>query len=242
MKPLSIFLLDDNAVFLQGFQQHLSEYLKQNAADAFTTAHFSDVPSMLEAAKTVPVDLVIADIDLGANAPSGIDGVAELLKLWPDCAVIYLTAFLSYATDIYETAPIYYILKEEYTDRLPQAMKRFFQYRSEQTQYVSILSCASRVIVPLKQLVYCERFGRSVQLNLSDGQEIRTSMSIKEIYDLLPKRQFSICHRGYIVNHHFISATKRLEITLSTGKTLPVGRSCCDTFRENYHHWLANYL
>ena len=242
MKSLSIFLLDDNAVFLQGFQQHLNEYLKQNAVESFTTACFSDVPSMLQAAKATPVDLVIADIDLGANAPSGIDGVAELLKLWPDCAVIYLTAFLSYATDIYETAPIYYILKEEYADRIPQAMKRFFRYRSEQAQYVSILSCGSRVIVPLKQLIYCERLGRAVQLNLSDGQELKSSMSIKEIYDLLPKRQFSICHRGYIVNHHYISSTKRSEITLSTGKTLPVGRSCCDSFRENYHHWLSNLM
>ncbi len=242
MKSLSIFLLDDNAVFLHGFQQHLNEYLKQNAADDFTITCFSDVPSMLQAAKTTPVDLVISDIDLGENTPSGIDGVAELLKLWPDCAVIYLTAYLSYATDIYETGPIYYILKEEYADRIPQAMKRFFQYRSEQAQYISILSCGSQVIVPLKQLIYCERFGRIVQLNLNDGQEIKSSMSIKEIYDLLPKRQFSICHRGYIVNHHYISATKRSEITLSTGKTLPVGRSCCDSFRENYHHWLSNYL
>lgn len=242
MNSLTIFLLDDNEVFLHGFAQHLTAWLKENASDQYETFCFTDTAAMLQAAATRQVDLFISDIELGENASSGIDAAAQLLKLWPGCAVIYLTAYLSYATDVYETAPIYFILKDEYDTRIPKAMKRFFQYRMEQQRYISIISGSATVAIPLKQLVYCERVGRTVHFYLDDGRDFPSILSIKEIYELLPKEQFSICHRGFIVNHSFISSTKRLELTLSTGQTLPVGRSCCDSFRENYSRWLANFL
>ncbi len=242
MKPLSIFLLDDNAVFLHGFEEHLTEWLKTHASDDFSTYCFTDISSMLETAKTTPADLIIADIDLGTDARSGIDGVSELKKLCPGCGVIYLSAYLSYATDIYETSPIYYILKDEYAKRIDNAMRRFFQYRTEQMQYISIVSGGARVVLPLKDLIYCERQSRTVHLFLSDGREFLSILSIRELYGLLPKDQFSICHRGYIVNHRYIMATRRMEITLSTGKILPVGRSCHNLFQDNYKNWLSNYV
>ena len=242
MSSLTIFLLDDNEAFLHGFQQHLTEWLKENVSGTYETFCFNDAAAMLQAAETRQADLLISDIDLGGDIPSGIDAAAQLLKLWPGCAVIYLTAYLSYATDVYETAPIYFILKDEYDTRIPKAMKRFFQYWMAQQRYVSIISGSATVAIPLKQLIYCERVGRTVHFYLDDGRDFPSILSIKEIYELLPKEQFSICHRGFIVNHSFISSTKRLELTLSTGQTLPVGRSCCDSFRENYSRWLTNFL
>ena len=242
MTPLSIFLLDDNEIFLHGFEAKLTEWLEAHAPSGYSILCFTDIPSMLEAAKTTPADLVISDIDLGTGARSGIDGVSDLKKQCPGCAVIYLTAYLSYVTDVFETSPIYYILKDEYETRIDKAMRRFFQYRTEQMQYVSIVSGGARVVVPLKELVYCERKVRNIHLLLEDGRDFTTNLSVKELYDLLPKEQFSICHRGYIVNHRYISATRRMEITLSTGNTLPVGRSYCDSFRDNYHRWLSTYV
>ncbi len=242
MKPLSIFLLDDNEIFLHGFEEKLTEWLKAHTSDNFSVLCFTDISSMLEAAETTPADLVISDIDLGTGAHSGIDGVRELKKLYPGCAVIYLTAYLSYVTDVFETSPIYYILKDEYEIRIDKAMRRFFQYRTEQVQYVSIISGNARVVLPLKDLIYCERKVRTVYLFLEDSREFTSNLSVKELYNLLPKEQFSICHRGYIVNHRYILSTKRMEITLSTGKILPVGRSCCDSFRDNYKRWLSNYV
>ena len=157
MTPLSIFLLDDNEVFLHGFEQKLTGWLKAQSSDAFSIFCFTDIPSMLEAAETTPADLIIADIDLGTGASSGIDGVSKLLKRCPNCAVIYLTAHLSYATDVYETSPIYFILKDEYETRIDNAMRRFFQYHMEQMQYLSITSGGIKVVLPVIQLVYFER-------------------------------------------------------------------------------------
>lgn len=242
MKPLSIFLLDDNEVFLYEFREKLTDWLTVHSSEQFETMCFADAGSMLRAAETQRVDLVISDIELADDKNSGIQAVEQLLKKWPDCAVVYLTAYLSYATDIYETKPLYFILKEEYEERIPKAMNRFFRYWQEQMQYISILSDGASTAVPIKKLVYCERKGRTIYLYLEDGRELPTQMSIKELYELLPKEQFSVCHRGFIVNHRFISGTKRMELTLFSGKVLPVGRSCCDSFRENYHNWLERYL
>lgn len=242
MKPLSIFLLDDNEVFLHGFEEKLSEWMEAQSDCDFSIFCFTDIPSMLDAAESTSADLVIADVDLGAGTSSGIDGVSELLKRCPNCAVIYLTAYLSYATDVYETSPIYYILKDEYDTRIDKAMRRFLQYHREKMQYLSITSGGGKVTLPLKELIYCERKVRVVHLFLADGREFTSNLSVKDLYAKLPKAQFSICHRGYIVNHRYICATKRLEITLSTGKILPVGRSRFNAFSENYKRWLSNYV
>lgn len=64
MNSLTIFLLDDNEPFLQGFQQHLTAWLKENVSDKYEAFCFNDAAAMLQAAETKQVDLLISDIDL----------------------------------------------------------------------------------------------------------------------------------------------------------------------------------
>lgn len=72
MNSLTIFLLDDNEVFLHGFAQHLTAWLKENASDQYEAFCFTDTAAMLQAAATRQVDLFISDIDLARILPPAL--------------------------------------------------------------------------------------------------------------------------------------------------------------------------
>ena len=104
----------------------------------YTLSTFTDAKSMLAAAKVDNVKLLIADIALGTSHYSGIDAVNDLHRTHPQCSVIYLSAYTSYALDVFDTKPLYFIFKEEYKERLPHAVELFFHAYLEQYQYISL--------------------------------------------------------------------------------------------------------
>lgn len=55
----------------------------------------------------------VAVLDIRMAGMDGIELAKRLNALVPGCAVIFLTAYLSYAPDVYETRHVYFVLKSE---------------------------------------------------------------------------------------------------------------------------------
>lgn len=53
----------------------------------------------------------VAVLDIRMAGMDGIELAKRLNALVPGCAVIFLTAYLSYAPDVYETRHVYFVLK-----------------------------------------------------------------------------------------------------------------------------------
>lgn len=53
-------------------------------------------------------------MDIELELDNGIQVAGMLNEKWPDCAIIYVTNYLFYAIDIYQTEHIYFVLKEQF--------------------------------------------------------------------------------------------------------------------------------
>lgn len=222
--PEHIWLLDDDPVFLARFSSSLRDYLQKQNTD-FQLHAFTDQDALLtEAVRTKSVDLLISDIDLGSNTVTGIDIARKLRGQFPDCSIIYLTAYLHFATEIYETRPLYFILKSEYQERIPHAMAQFRRAQEEKLDTLRITIGKTTVAVPLSKLVYCEHSGRKTRLACAD-QEFWCYETIDELAKRLPQTRFVSCHKGYIVNLSYVQSYNHKAVTLKSGEVIPVSRS-----------------
>lgn len=240
MTPIQIYILDDSVAFLQQFTNYLSTYLTRTNLFPYTLSTFTDAKSMLAAAKVDNVKLLIADIALGTSHYSGIDAVNDLHRTHPQCSVIYLSAYTSYALDVFDTKPLYFIFKEEYKERLPHAMELFFHAYLEQYQYISLARNSKPYTICLNDLVYCEHSNRVTRLILLNSEH-STYAPIQRIFELLPKNRFALCHKSFIVNFKYVFTYTRHTITLADHTELPMSRSFCDEFRTKYNSWICEY-
>ena len=67
-------------------------------------------------------DILLMDIEM--REENGIEIVSRVNQIWPDCQVIYLTNYLSYSLDVYDTKHVYYVLKDQLKTRLPEVLKK----------------------------------------------------------------------------------------------------------------------
>lgn len=63
-------------------------------------------------------------MDIEMPGESGIDLAMEVNRKWPECRIIYLTNYWSYAMDVYETHHVYYIVKENSRKNCQPCWKR----------------------------------------------------------------------------------------------------------------------
>lgn len=148
---------------------------------------FQDTDDLLEP------DLIFLDIELGDK--QGIDVAHDLNKHYKDCSIIYLTNYLSYAVDVYETEHIYYVMKEEFQKRLPDIMKKYDDNRKraeEKTSYTKIT--VQEIGGPIRtiseeSIIFCERNIRETIIYIED-KKIRTREKINSLEELLSNDLF----------------------------------------------------
>ena len=240
MAQIHIYILDDSAPFVQRFKNWLDNYLSAASPFSYTLSAFTNAAELLAAANADHIELLIEDIELGTSRYTGIDAVNDLRKIHPKCNVIYLSAYTSYALDVFDTKPLYFISKNEYQTRLPNAMELFWHTYSEQCQYIRLTINNKPITIYLNNLIYCEHSNRVTRLVLSNG-ELLSYTSLRNIYELLPQNRFALCHKSYIVNFNYVLTYSRHIVTLTNCAELPMSRSFCDAFRARYRKWLSNY-
>ncbi len=82
-------------------------------------------------------DIVIMDIELDND--SGIDLTIETNRVLPFCQIIYLTSYIQYVSDVYETDHIYYINKVDFDKYFSKAInKAVTNIHKKQSEILSI--------------------------------------------------------------------------------------------------------
>lgn len=169
----------------------------------------------------------VAVLDIRMEGTDGIRLAEQLNDLLPQCAVIFLTAFLEYATDVYETRHVYFILKNELEQRIGSALEKALDGKGMPPR-LQLSSGSSVKSILLRDILYLERILHKTMVRMRNGTEMVTASPAELLKDVT-EGTFIRCHQSYWVNYEHITAMERNEFVLSDGTRIPISR----TFRDS---------
>lgn len=181
------------------------------------------------------MDLVFVDIKMPTM--TGINLVKALPK---SIMVIFTTAFTSYAVESYELNAVDYLLKPIGFSRFEKAVlkaKEFYQYMLKSSHsednYIFIRADYSLTKIYLTNILYIEGLADYIKIFLRNRKTIVARMTMKDMLEKLPGRDFIRVHRSFIVPLHRILSVRNYIVVLPE-KEVPVGKTYIEEFNTRY--------
>lgn len=189
-----------------------------------------------------PIDILFMDIELGPDQESGIALARLINRKWTNCQIVYLTNYLYYATEVYETQHLYFILKEQFSAKLGKVLDKLHHQR-EQGEEKCIFRGKGGVEVSVspRDIRYLERSKRYTNLITTWGTYVIME-KIDEIYPRLPQLDFVKCHTSYLVYLPHIRELKKNEIITQNQELIPISRRYQQEVKNKFARWAVTQM
>lgn len=230
---MKAILIEDEKNVRKGLIQMLNTF----CPDIQIVGEAGSVKEAIKLSKTNLFDLVFLDIEL----PDG-SGIDFLRTVHPrNFQVIFVTAYNQYAIDAFRLSATDYLLKPVNPEHLVEAVKKVTQMYSKTITDTSLslllhnwsgqeskmmLKDADNIyIIKVKEILHCTADGGYTHFFLESGQEILTSINLKEYEKILSKWGFIRSHHSHLVNYNHITRFSKSDggmLVLSNGKEIPV--------------------
>lgn len=189
---MNCIIVDDEPLAREAMKLLIEESSNLQLIGSFNSA--STASDFMEQHVT---DLVFLDIQM-----PGITGIEFARTISKKTLVIFTTAYTEYALDSYEVDAIDYLIKPVESERFQKAVDKALSYHSlllkEEKEAIETVVTADYFFVKAERryfkvnfsdILFIEGLKDYVIIQLSD-QRIITRMSLKAIFDLLPKSTF----------------------------------------------------
>lgn len=183
--------------------------------------------------KNYPVDLLFVDIQM----PS-ITGVNLVRSLEEKYMVIFTTAYSEYAAESYELNALDYLVKPIRQTRFAQAIGKAKEYftthqliQDPVQQFLCIRAEFSLIKIPLQDILWIEGLGDYLKVHIHDRKTVVARMTMKEMLENLPEKDFIRVHRSFILPFKQILSVRNKVITIP-GQEIPLGNTYVEDFTK----------
>lgn len=183
--------------------------------------------------KNYPVDLLFVDIQM----PS-ITGVNLVRSLEEKYMVIFTTAYSEYAAESYELNALDYLVKPIRQGRFAQAIGKAKEYFTTQQliqdqvqQFLCIRAEFSLIKIPFQDILWIEGLGDYLKVHIQDRKTVVARMTMKEMLENLPEKDFIRVHRSFILPFKQILSVRNKVITIP-GQEIPLGNTYVEDFTK----------
>lgn len=176
-------------------------------------------------------------LDIMLDDASGIDLGEQINRYDPNCVIIFLSADLSKACDVYRVRHCWFVYKPQKEERLKEALLRALEIIRESNCFITIHEGDRSFNVNVHDLLVLERIRRCTIVTTSD-KVYKIRESFEQLKDGLPET-FHQCHRAYLVNFERVRACSGKEIELDNRVRVPVSRSYQNEVKEAWLEYLS---
>ena len=219
---LKIAICDDTTEERELVEQYARRYFqKQNRPVELET-----FPSMQDVLDTgTAYGLYLLDVLMPGK--SGIQGAADLLKLYSNPVIVFITSSLESAVDSYRVCASGFLLKPVRWEDFEETMDRVcLQKLSQPDACLSVVVNRVPVDLPLNRISHFENRLHKVYATLTDGSVIPLSQKLSAILESVSEQEiFLRCHQSYWANFSHITAMEKDEFVLTGGLRVPISRS-----------------
>lgn len=233
---IQIAVCDDDPVQLKNAGEILAQATASYAPEIDL---FSGCRELLNAVEKSGYRPDVAVLDIVLPEDSGINLARKLNELCPQCAIIFLTAFLNYATDVYETKHSYFIIKSQLRERIAPAIAKALEDTRRDAHLIFRDNGAVRTL-PLREVLYLERnLKKTIIIHISGKQYVTTAKPEQLIKDLHPC-PFVKCHQSFHVNLELVAGITKSSFLMKNGQEVPISRSQHKAAKEAFFAVISN--
>ena len=205
---------------------------KEKPSDVFFT-YFSDADTLIRSHTHSPFDILLLDIVMPLL--NGIEAAREIRQMDQNVKIIFLSSSSEYGVESYTVQASNYLLKPFTETQLISCLQTELQHYAKKEKMITIKSQFGFCRVPIRELEYLEAQNKHVLFCLSNGSSIESIQPFNLVIDDLTVLDgFFKCHRSYAVNLYQIVTYTSKEITMKSGKNIPIARSIQKQFEEAY--------
>ena len=218
---MRIAICDDSAQDAQFVKNMVIHWAKSRKTELQAEIFSSAESFLFHYAEDKNFDILLLDIEMG-----NMDGVALAKRIRKDkdaVQIVFITGFADYISQGYEVSALHYLIKPVQEEKLFGVLERAAEALQKAPRFLLVPAEGEMRRVPVSGIVYAEAFAHSVELH-TVRETIPAKISISELEKQLGD-DFVRCHRSYLVGLKYISRLSRTEVTLDSGKTLPLSRS-----------------
>ena len=194
----------------------------------------------LEVYEGAPLEAIFMDVDLGEE--SGIALAGKINKKWKSCQIIYLTNYLSYATETYHTAHTFFVLKEQFQDRIGEVFGKILHTIEQKSENLVFSAIGGKeVVLAPEDILYFERSGRITRIVTVWGNyEIWDKLG--SVMEKLSKMDFVRCHNSYIVYMPAVRELGKGCFILKNGTKIMISRSHTKAVKTAFIRWAMTQM
>ncbi|MBS6196035.1 MAG: response regulator transcription factor [Clostridiales bacterium] len=233
MKNLVIGICDDDASWHFAAEEIIRKHSSEHGI-LCVIKHFYKREEVLTYGETM--DVLFLDIEL-KNQENGIEIAEKVNRRWEECQIVYLTNYLFYAVDVYETQHTYFMVKEKFEVYIGQIFEKVLHglKQSEKQLIYSLIKKGTLVLAP-EDILYYERILRVTVIETTKGSfEIWDKLDA--IMEKLPVKDFVRCHISYIVYFPAVMEMKSSCFLMKNGKEIPISRGYGKAVRQAFMEW-----
>ncbi len=227
--PLTLAICEDSEQQSAELRRLLGEW-SSDKPFALIIDEYISAESFLFSYPEKPCDLLLLDIEMG-----GINGMELAVKLRERAdmlPILFITGYSEYMNQGYEVEALHYLLKPVDKEKLFNVLDRYVKKRLPENEILLRTEKGVRR-VSSDTVSYCEAMGKRTLVHIFGGQCVECELGIGELKKTLTY-EFVFCHRSYIVNLRFVKSIGKAELTLDSGKTVPVSRRLYNELIEKF--------
>ena len=235
---IEIFLCDDD----RSITDYLHFFIMKHYNGEMQATSFNrcaDLFGMIEINGRIP-DILIMDVNLKDG--NGIQTVKRIQAAHPGIKVIYLTGILQYATEIFQTDPIYFLTKPINENKLADAIEKAKKaLESDRSDSMVIKTNGSEVLIYRKEIVFVESRGRKLIFYMNNGDEL----CVYEKMDVMQNQlgfNFVRSHKSFLINMKYIVERNNQEFSLADGRVLPISKPNLREAKMRFISYLGDSL
>ena len=203
---LVVGICDDDNIWLEESKEIIIKFAQKTKIELQIQC-FSNKTQLLGYSGT-PLDALFLDIELGNNE-NGIHLAKRLNTHWNDCKIIYMTNYLYYATEVYDTEHIWFILKSQFEKKIKDVFNRILHDKGKQQEKIVLKTIGKQMMsVAPADIYYFEREKRTTRVVTTWG-EYQVWDKLDDIMKQLPELDFSRCHNSFIVHFRYVQELQR---------------------------------
>ena len=234
-----IALCDDDAAQLEGAANTLRKFAKSHAIE-IALSTFASITELLASDDLADFNIAFMDIEFDGR-PEGIEAVRRINELAPRCQVVYLTNYIQYSVDVYSTDHVWFVVKSQFEQRLPEVFEKLARIESARRAFIVVnLKDGGVLNISCRDILYLERRKRITYIATAAGVN-ETPEKLADILHRLPPTSFAHCHSSFVANLPRVTQIHATELSFDNGKTIPISRRYAKRFRDQYFEWAEQW-